>query len=433
MFIGIKLKGEKIMKRAIKLSVAVIVAMTVGYSMIPPVRASVDKTYDQLRLLVDVMGLIQENYVEVRDNKTLVVGALNGMVKTLDPFSQFMEPDNYKEMKTETEGQFGGLGIRISIKNDWLTVITPLLGTPAYRAGILPEDKIIKIEGKSTQGITIEDAVKLLRGTPGTKVTITIAREGAKEAVDHVIMREIIKIETIRSKMLSQNIGYVQLTEFNASSEKDLGKALAALQKQGMDSLIFDLRNNPGGLLDVAVDVCKEFVGEGKLIVYTQGRHPESRRDYYTQGKAPYGKLPMIILVNRGSASGSEIVAGAMQDLKRALIMGTTTFGKGSVQSVFPFQDGNALRLTTAKYYTPSGRSIHRDEKTGKGGIIPDIIVEIPRETEAKLYMQAEEVFAPGKEPESQVKKQERVEDVAVLRAMELLKARELLTGIKDN
>lgn len=420
------------MKRIVSFLCAAITAVAISYSVIPPVRASVDRTYDQLKLLVDVMGLIQDSYVESKDNKTLIVGAISGMVKSLDPFSQFMEPDAYKEMKTETEGQFGGLGIRISIKNEWLTVITPLPGTPAYRMGILPEDRIIKIEDKSTYGITIEEAVKKLRGTPGTKVNISIAREGQKDPVDYAITREIIKIETIKSKMLESDIAYVRLSEFNANSEKDLGKTLASLEKSGMQSLIFDLRNNPGGLLDVAVDVCKEFVGDGKLIVYTQGRNPESRRDYFTQGKAPHSKLPMIILVNRGSASGSEIVAGAMQDLKRALIVGTTTFGKGSVQSVFPLQEGNALRLTTAKYYTPSGRSIHRDEKTGKGGIIPDIPIEIPREIEAKLYIQSDEVFAPGKEPESLVKKQERVEDFMLDRAIELLKAREIFIKVKE-
>lgn len=408
-------------------------SLTIGYTVITPLRAAVDRTYDQLRLLVDVMGLIQENYVEPRDNKDLLTGAIHGMVKTLDPFSQYMEPDSYKEMKTETEGQFGGLGIRISIKNDWLTVMTPLPGTPAYRAGILPEDRIVKIEGKSTQGITSDEAVKQLRGTPGTKVTIAISREGSQEPIDYTITREIIKIETVRSRMIDGSIGYVQLTEFSAPSEKDLGKALADLRKKGMKSLIFDLRNNPGGLLDIAVDVCKEFVGDGKLIVYTQGRSPESRRDYITQGKAPYGKMPLIILVNRGSASGSEIVAGAMQDLKRALIVGTTTFGKGSVQSVMPFSDGSALRLTTAKYYTPSGRSIHRNEKTGVGGITPDIIVEVPRETEAKLYMQSEEIFMPGKEqPESRVKQQDRVEDAVLLRAIELIRMREAFSYLKE-
>lgn len=421
------------MKRKLfALTFGTLLALTLSYTAITPVRAAVDKTYDQLRLLVDVMGIIQENYVESRESKSLLTGAIHGMVHTLDPFSQFMEPDAYKDMKTETEGQFGGLGIRISMKNEYLTVITPLLGTPAYRIGILPDDKIVKIEGKSTQGISVDAAVKQLRGAPGTKVTITIFREGDKDTRDYTITREVIKIETIHSRILEPGIGYVQLTEFNASSDKDLSKALEALQKQGMQALVFDLRNNPGGLLDVAVDVCKEFVGDGKLIVYTQGRHPESRRDYLTQGKAPYGKLPVVVLVNRGSASASEIVSGAMQDLKRGLIVGTTTFGKGSVQSLFPMPDGNGLRLTTAKYFTPAGRCIHRDEKTGKGGITPDVIIEVPRETEAKLYQQAEEIFTQGKAPESAVKKQDRVEDVALQRAVELLKMREAFSKLKE-
>jgi carboxyl-terminal processing protease len=420
-------------KKLFILTMTLAISLTVSYTVISPVRAAVDKTYDQLHLLFEVMSYIQDSYVEDKDTKTLLVGAVHGMVKTLDPFSQFMEPDAYREMKTETDGQFGGLGIRISTKSDWLTVITPLPGTPAYRIGILPDDRIVKIEGKITQGMTVEDAVKQLRGAPGTKVMITIVREGVKDPIDYSITRDVIKIETIRSKMLSDGIGYVQLSEFSANSDKDLNKALAGLQKQGMKSLVFDLRNNPGGLLDVAVDVCREFVGDGKLIVYTQGRQANSRRDYVTQGKAPFAKLPMIILVNRGSASGSEIVAGAMQDLKRSLIVGTTTFGKGSVQSVFQLSEGNALRLTTAKYYTPSGRSIHRDEKTGKGGITPDFIIDVPREVEAKLYMQAEEIYAPGKEPESQIKKQDRVEDVVLLRAMEMLKMRDLFASLKED
>ncbi len=290
-----------------KISLVLLVAtlsLSISYSVSTPVKATVDKTYEQLKLLVDVMGLIQESYVEPRDSKVLIVGAIHGMVKTLDPFSQFMEPEAYKEMKTETEGQFGGLGIRISEKNDWLTVITPLPGTPAYRIGILPDDKIVKIEGKSTQGLSTDDAVKQLRGAPGTKVNITIAREGEKELLDFNITREVIKIETIRSKMLTSDIGYIQLTEFSASSDRDMGKALEDLQKAGMKALVLDLRNNPGGLLDVAVDVCKEFIGDGKLIVYTQGRNPDSRREYLSPGKAPYNNLAMVVLVNRGSASG---------------------------------------------------------------------------------------------------------------------------------
>jgi carboxyl-terminal processing protease len=408
-------------------SLFLMAAMTISIAVISPGRAfaAADKTYDELRLLVDVMSLIEDNYVVKKDSKELVVGAINGMVKTLDPFSQFMEPESYKEMKTETEGQFGGLGIRISMKNDWLTVITPLAGTPAYRAGILPDDRIIEIEGKSTQGLSLQDAVNKLRGTPGTKVVLKIYREGEKEPVDYTLTREVIKIETVRTQIYGK-VGYLQLTEFSASSQKDLDAALNGLKAKGMTSLVFDLRNNPGGLLDIAVDVCKEFIGDGQLIVYTQGRNPESRREYRTHGKAPYEKLPLVLLVNRGSASGSEIVAGAIQDLKRGLIVGTTTFGKGSVQSVLPLSDGNALRLTTAKYYTPSGRSIHRDEKTGLGGITPDIIIEIPRETEAKLYMQSEEIFYPGKKPQTAAKQEDIVRDVALERAIEFLKARDI-------
>ncbi|MBN1823684.1 MAG: S41 family peptidase [Endomicrobiales bacterium] len=421
------------MKKRVSIFTAAVLCFVISYSVITPVRAAVDQTYDQLRLLVDVMGLIRESYVEPKENKELLLGAINGMVRSLDPFSQFMEPDTYKEMKTETEGQFGGLGIRISIKSDWLTIITPIPGTPAYRIGLLPEDRIVKIEGTSTAGISINDAVKKLRGTPGTKVTISVAREGEKEPIDYTITREIIKIETIKAKMLSDGVGYIKLTEFNANTERDLSKALSSLKKQKMESLVLDLRNNPGGLLDIAVDVCKEFIGDGKLIVYTQGRRPESRRNYTSSGPAPHKDLPMVVLVNRGSASGSEIVAGALQDLKRALIVGTTTFGKGSVQSVFPFPDGNALRLTTAKYYTPSGRSIHRDEKTGAGGIIPDVVVEVPREVEAKLYMQSEEVFALGKKPKSSVEKKDVIEDAALQRAIELLKMREILMSLKDS
>ena len=421
------------MKRKITLILSGLsIAVLLMYSGISPVRAAVDKTYDQLKMLVDVMGYIQESYVEERQSKDLINGAIKGMVKTLDPFSQFMEPEVYKEMKTETDGQFGGLGIRISIKSDWLTVVTPMPGTPAIKAGILPDDKIIKIEGVSTQGITVEEAVKKLRGNPGTKVTITVARESAKEPIDFTLTREIIKIETIMGKMLESNIGYIKLSEFNANSERDLSKKLAELSKLGMKSLIFDLRNNPGGLLDIAVDVCREFIGDSKTIVYTQGRRAESRRDYYAKAKAPYQSLPMIVLVNRGSASGSEIVAGAVQDLKRGLIVGTTTFGKGSVQSVFPINDGYGLRLTTAKYYTPAGRSIHRDEKTGIGGVTPDVMITVPPETEVKLYSQAEELYAPGKEPESMVKKQDRVEDTVLQRSIELMKAREIFSGMND-
>jgi len=389
--------------------------------------SKIDETYDQLKILVDVMSLIRENYVEEKENKSLLVSAIKGMVRDLDPFSQFMEPEEYKEMKTETEGQFGGLGIRIAIRDNILTVVTPMPGTPAFKLGILPGDKIIKIENESTQGMSINEAVKRLRGTPGTKVTITIMREGEKEPIDYTITRDIIKIESVRSKMLDDSFGYIKINEFTASTDKDLKSALADLKSRNARYLIVDLRNNPGGLLDVAVETCEEFLPPDKLVVYTKGRRPQMNREYKTRpGKSADTTIPMAVLINRGSASGAEIFAGAMQDHKRAIIVGSQSFGKASVQSVFPLSDSNALRLTTARYYTPAGRMIHRDEKTGKGGIDPDVVVEVPREIEIKLQAQSEEIYPPGKEPESAVKDKDRVEDVVLSRAKELLKVSDI-------
>src|SRR6266478_2227041 len=266
----------------------------------PAVRSAADQTYEDMKMLVEVMNLIRDNYVQDVDTKKLVYGAAAGMVKNLDPFSQFLEPDAHKEMKTETEGEFGGLGIRIAIRDNILTVITPLPGTPAYRLGILPNDRIVKINGDSTMDITIEQAVKKLRGSPGSKITLTIGREGEKELKDFVLTRELIKIESIKSKMLSNEIGYVRLTEFTARSAIDFDAALKNLRSKGMKSLVVDLRNNPGGLLNVAVDVCRLFIGGSKLIVYTEGRR-QPKQEFRADGDAPYATLPMVILVNRGS------------------------------------------------------------------------------------------------------------------------------------
>jgi carboxyl-terminal processing protease len=383
-----------------------------------------DKTYDQLKLLVDILTYVQDNYVEETNVQELIYGAASGMLKPLDPYTQFMEPDSYKEMKIETEGKYGGLGIRITIQDNWLTVVTPLLGTPAYRLGILPGDKIIKIDGESTSGITITEAVKKLRGQPGTKVTITIAREGLKDPVDYTIVREIIKIETSRWKLID-NIGYIRLYEFNSNSLDDMKKALNELTSKNIKGLILDLRNNPGGLLDSAVDIVRLFLGDNKLIVSTKGRIPQSNREYYAMKEAPYEKIPLVVLTNKGSASGSEIVAGALQDHKRAIIIGSRTFGKASVQSVLPLDNGCGLRLTTAKYYTPSGRCIHKD-KTHEGGIEPDIKIELSPEIEAKLYQQQELIYPEGKEPKKDEKK-EVVSDIVLERAVEILKARDIL------
>lgn len=390
-----------------------------------------DNTFEQIKLLVDVYQQILQNYVDEVDSQNLIYGAAAGLVNTLDPFSQFMVPEAREEMQTVTEGHFGGLGIRIMMKDNWLTVITPLPETPAYRAGVLPEDRIIMIDEESTQGINLQDAVKKLRGAPKTQVKITLAREGAKEPIPITLTRENIVITSVRSKMLNDDIGYIRLTEFIEPTVRDMEAALKNLQKSGMKNLVLDLRNNPGGLLTSAVDVCKEFIGDQKIIVYTEGR-AQPRQDFRAAVTAPYKKLPLVVLINRGSASGSEIVAGAVQDLGRGILVGSESFGKGSVQSVITLEDGSGLRLTTAKYYTPLGRTIHRDQKTGKGGVQPDIEIAVDRDTEVKLQAQSEEVYAKGKEATSVVADKDRVKDVALERAIEILKIRPLMIGQKE-
>jgi len=408
----------------------------------PVLRSAADQTYEDMKMLIEVMNLIRDNYVQEIDTKKLVYGAAAGMVRVLDPFSQFLEPDAHKEMKTETEGEFGGLGIRIAIRDNILTVITPLPGTPAYKQGILPNDRIIKIDGDTTQDINIEQAVKKLRGAPGSKVSLTIGREGEKELKEFSLTRELIKVESIKSKMIDDDIGYVRLTEFTQRSAIDFDAALKALKAKGMKNLIVDLRNNPGGLLNVAVDVCRLFVGGNKLIVYTEGRR-QPKQEFRADADAPYAGLPMVMLVNHGSASGSEIFAGCMQDYHRAVILGSESFGKGSVQSVIPLADGSGLRLTTAKYYTPSGRTFHRDEKTGKGGITPDIVIDVPRDVEVKLQTQEEEIFGRTTKPETKVDnkdkdkdnkdKEQPVRDEALDRAQQILKSRAIFMNLKES
>ncbi len=371
-----------------------------------------------IKLFSEVLSLIQDKYVEKVDIKKLIYGAASGMVRTLDCFSQFMDPDEYREMKVETKGEFGGLGIRIAIKDNYLTIITPLPGTPAYRKGILPGDKIIKVGNEDIKDITLMEAVKKLRGPKGTKVTITIFREGEKEPLEFTIIRDIIKIESVRWREMEHSIGYIHLLDFTENALQEFDKALSSLEKKGMKSLILDLRNNPGGLLTISVDVVKRFVAEEKLIVYTEGRESSQEMKFFADNKKRYSFVPMVVLVNKGSASASEIVAGAIQDWKRGVILGVQTFGKGSVQTVIPLSDGSALRLTTAKYYTPKGRCIH------DVGITPDIVVPISRELEIKLMTREEEdlikkLNKKGKE------KTEKIEDIQLNRAIDILKARE--------
>jgi carboxyl-terminal processing protease len=397
--------------------------------------AGKDKTYEQLRLLVDVLGLVQDNYVEEPDSQALIYGAAAGMARTLDPYSQFMDPETHREMKTETEGQFGGVGLRLTFVDDWLTVQTPMPGSPAYRLGVLPNDRIVEIEGKSTKDMTMLDALKVLRGAPGSKTKLTLEREpegGAPvKTLTVEITRELVKIESTVSSKLEGGVGYLRVIEFSAKTAEDAADAVRKLRKDGATSLVLDLRNNPGGLLSAAIEVASLFLGDSKLVVYTQGRRADSRQDFSAASQAPHPALPLVVLVNNGSASGSEIVAGAMQDHKRAVVLGQRSYGKASVQSLIPLADGSGLRLTVARYYTPLGRGIHRDDKTGQGGITPDIVVPVSQETEAKLYAQWETLYAKGRAPRSAVKPEEMVRDEALDRAVELLKAREVLGALK--
>lgn len=337
------------------------------------------ETYEELKTFSEVLTQVQKHYVEDVKPKELVQGAIRGMLATLDPHSAYMTPEMYKEIQVETKGEFGGVGIQIGIKENRLAVIAPIEGTPAQKAGIKAGDFIIKVNDETTKDLTLMDAVQKMRGPKGSKVTLTIQRDSLAEPLVFTLERDIIKIESVRSKVIENNIAYVRLTQFQESTGRDLTRALKKFKEQKLQSTILDLRNNPGGLLTAAVEVSEQFVAPGKLIVYIKGR--DGRKDeYLSRMKEQPEEYPLIILVNEGSASASEIVAGALQDWGRAVIIGTTTFGKGSVQTILPLADGSGLRLTTAKYYTPKGRSIQST------GITPDIVVKPqPPVTVAKL------------------------------------------------
>ena len=334
---------------------------------------SAGEDYSELKIFTEVLQAVKADYVEQPSTKDLIYAAIKGMIGSLDPHSGFMPPDAYKDMQVDTSGEFGGLGIEIGIKDETLTVIAPIDGTPADKAGIKAGDKIVKIDGRATRDMSLFDAVKKMRGPKGTSVTLSIWREGFKKLSDFVIVRDVIKVKSVKWKDLDKQdgIGYIKLTQFQERSAAEMADALKELNKQGMRSLILDLRNNPGGLLNSAVDVASQFLPQGDLVVSIKGRNGPGT-DYKTTSTYPhYDRLRMIVLVNQGSASASEIVAGAMKDWNRAVILGTQTFGKGSVQTVIPLSDGSALRLTTARYYTPKGISIQNT------GITPDIEVKL--------------------------------------------------------
>jgi len=330
-----------------------------------------DDTYDTLKVFSEVLTLVRHNYVESTNSRELIFGAIRGMLEGLDPHSSFMPPELYKEMQVETQGSFGGLGIEITVRERYLTVVAPIEGTPADRAGIVAGDRIIRIDGAPTKDMTLVDAVRKLRGPKGTPVTITILRED-QDPFDVTVTRDIIEVHSVRTSDLGEGIGYVRLISFQERTSRDLQDELKALREKGMRGLVLDLRNNPGGLLTQAVQIADLFLEKGKLIVYTEGRAKSQNLSFVDQHDNPQD-FPMVVLVNKGSASASEIVAGALQDHQRAVVVGTQTFGKGTVQTVIPLNDGSGLRLTTAKYFTPNKRAIDG------AGLTPDIVVEPPK------------------------------------------------------
>ena len=348
-------------------------------SFLDSVNAEEGQNYKRIKSFAETLSLVKKNYVEEVEEKDLVYGAIKGMLNSLDPHSSFMPPEIFTEMQIDTKGEFGGLGIQIGIKNSMLTIIAPIEDTPADKAGVEAGDKIVKIDGDSTKDISLHDAVSKLRGPKGTSVTITILREGLDDPKDISIIRDIIKLKSVKSKVIDEQIGYVKLTQFQEKTASDLKKALKDLSKKEINSMILDLRNNPGGLLKGAVDVTSQFLPAGKLVVYIKGRSGD-KTEFNTSNGNNYFDFPMIVLVNGGSASASEIVAGALQDWEKAVILGTQTFGKGSVQTVMPLSDGSAVRLTTARYYTPKGRSIQTT------GITPDIEVKLKAKEGAQTH-----------------------------------------------
>jgi carboxyl-terminal processing protease len=380
-----------------------------------------DELYQKIELFSSALGIVETDYVDEVSYKDLIYGALKGMLSSLDAHSQFLDPESYNELKVETEGQFGGLGLEITIKDGLLTVVTPIEDTPAWKAGIKPNDRIVKIDDQLTRNITLNDAVKKLRGKPGTEVKITILRESENKVLDFKLTRQIIQLKDIKeAKILEEGIGYIRLVEFRENTPAQLDEALKKLKKAGMSGLILDLRNNPGGLLDAAVKVAGKFIEKGKLVVSTKGKKGNQIMSLFSKEDDPFLDLPIVVLVNQGSASGSEIVAACLQDYKRAIILGEKTFGKGSVQTIFPLSDGSALRLTTSKYFTPKGRSIHNE------GIMPDIVVEPKKEVAQVVEKKPQDIFEQLEEKEKPLSFQEKIDyrdDIQIQRALDLLKA----------
>lgn len=340
-----------------------------GFSKSDPKQEEI--TYRYLETFANVLSILQENYVEEIEAKDAIEGAINGLLLSLDPHSAYLKPENYREFRDETDGSFTGIGIRITLEDGVITVISPIADTPADKAGIKSHDKILKIDGVPTKGKTPFDAVKIMRGPKGTEVTLSIFRDGWETSRDFTLRRSEIPLLSVKSMLLKPGFGYLRIANFQRNTTNELKQHLDDLQESSpLQGIILDLRNNPGGLLDQAVSVSDLFLEQG-LIVYTRGRNKDQDLTFEAKATNTLGRFPLVLLVNEGTASASEIVAGAVQDHRRGVIVGTKTFGKGSVQSIIPLNDGAGLKMTTAHYYTPLGRSIQVT------GITPDVTVKV--------------------------------------------------------
>jgi len=380
-----------------------------------------DVIYEQVELLAEIAMHIKRYYVTEKSYKEIMAGALHGMLQNLDPHSDFLEEEAYKNMQEDTSGKFSGIGIHIGMKDGVLTVIAPIEDTPAFRAGLQSGDRILAIDGERTLNLPLNEAVKKLRGPRGTKVTVTIARQNEDEPRDVTIIRDEIEVPNVKgARIIEDGIGYIRITQFSATAPEDLQQALDKLTQQGMKALILDLRHNPGGLLKAAIETAQKFLKPGALIVTTRGRQGASPAMESRAGGSYHNTdMPMAVLINGGSASASEIVAGALRDNKRAALVGETTFGKGSVQSVIPLRPDSqaAIRITTALYYTPSGRQIHDK------GIEPDIPVYVTPQEWQKIQMRRAHIENPALFSEEEKKSLADVVDPQLQRAVDLLKA----------
>lgn len=373
----------------------VIVALLVFVSGLTIGSTAKNKSQDRENVIHDlatfakVVEKVKSFYVDEVDTHALVKGAIESMLGELDPHSQFLTGLDYEDLMVNTQGIFGGLGFFISFRDNYPTVISAIEGTPAYRAGIQSGDQIVDIEGESAAGWPVEKAVRYLRGDPGTTVRFTINRPGLKDPIEYNLVREKINVESVTYHGMFQNLGYVRLSNFSKTTETELSAALSDLESQGMKALVLDLRSNPGGLLQAATGVSELFLDHDKLIVYTKGRYTQNNQKYYAGKTGKHTGYPVVVMINGASASASEIVAGALQDWDAALLVGQTSYGKGTVQTVFALSDSEAVKLTTAKYYTPSGRSIHKDEPRGEAdldsvGLEPDAAAGAPTPGTAK-------------------------------------------------